>query len=91
MDIYRKDSMATLVKDNAYVGRGIVIGKTADAKKAAVAYFIMGRSENSRNRVFTAKDGGIITEAADPSKLEEAEAVKAQVKANADRLAELEK
>ena len=37
MDIYRKDSMATLVKDNPYVGRGIVIGKTADAKKAAVA------------------------------------------------------
>ena len=55
MDIYRKDSMATLVKDNAYVGRGIVIGKTADAKKAAVAYFIMGRSENSRNRVFIEK------------------------------------
>ena len=69
MDIYRKDSMATLVKDNAYVGRGIVIGKTADAKKAAVAYFIMGRSENSRNRIFEETADGIRTRAFDESKM----------------------
>ena len=71
MDIYRKDSMATLVKDNAYVGRGIVIGKTADAKKAAVAYFIMGRSENSRNRVFIEKGDEVIIEPFDVSKVED--------------------
>ena len=51
MDIYKINSMKELVKD-PYVGRGIVIGKTPDGTKAAVAYFIMGRSENSRNRVF---------------------------------------
>ena len=56
---------------NSYPGRGIVIGQSADGKQAVIAYFIMGRSANSRNRVFTAKDGGIITEAADPSKLED--------------------
>ena len=56
---------------NAYPGRGIVIGKSGDGKSAVIAYFIMGRSANSRNRVFTAKDGGIITEAADPAKLED--------------------
>ena len=71
MDIYRKDSMATLVKDNAYVGRGIVIGKTADAKKAVVAYFIMGRSENSRNRVFVAEGDGVKTRAFDESKMQD--------------------
>ena len=57
------------LKNNTYPGRGIVIGKTPDGKNAVTAYFIMGRSENSRNRVFTEKDGGIITEAFDPSKL----------------------
>ena len=55
--------------NNTYPGRGIAIGKTPNGKNAVVVYFIMGRSENSRNRVFTEKDGGIITEAADPSKL----------------------
>lgn len=59
------------LKNNTYPGRGIVIGKTPDGKNAITAYFIMGRSENSRNRVFTEKDGGIITEAFDPSKLED--------------------
>ena len=59
------------LKENTYPGRGIVIGESKDGKKAVTAYFIMGRSANSRNRVFTAKDGGIITEAADPSKLED--------------------
>ncbi|MCM1365340.1 MAG: IMP cyclohydrolase, partial [Ruminococcus sp.] len=45
--MYKINDIGELIKDNAYVGRGIVIGKTADAKKAAIAYFIMGRSENS--------------------------------------------
>jgi phosphoribosylglycinamide formyltransferase-1 len=52
-----------------YPGRGIVLGRSADGLRAVIAYFIMGRSENSRNRVFTVKDGGIVTEAADPSKM----------------------
>lgn len=55
---------------NAYPGRGIVIGKSADGKKAVTAYFIMGRSSNSRNRVFVEDGEGIRTEAFDPSKLE---------------------
>ncbi len=57
------------LKNNAYPGRGIVIGKSKDGKNAVIAYFIMGRSENSRNRVFTATNDGIITEAFDPSKM----------------------
>ena len=55
----------------SYPGRGIVIGLTPDAKKAAIAYFIMGRSSNSRNRVFVEEGEGIRTEAFDPSKLED--------------------
>ena len=54
---------------NAYPGRGIVIGKSADGKYAVTAYFIMGRSENSRNRVFVTEGEGIRTQAYDPSKL----------------------
>ena len=57
------------LKSNTYPGRGIVIGKSADGKSAVTAYFIMGRSVNSRNRVFTETEDGIKTEAADPSKL----------------------
>ncbi len=57
------------MQNNAYPGRGIVLGQSDDGKSAVIAYFIMGRSENSRNRVFTEKDGGIITEAFDPAKL----------------------
>lgn len=57
------------LKSNAYPGRGIVIGKSADGKSAVTAYFIMGRSENSRNRVFVEDGDGIRTEAFDPSKL----------------------
>lgn len=55
----------------SYPGRGIVIGRTPDGKKAAIAYFIMGRSANSRNRVFVEDGEGIRTEAFDPSKLED--------------------
>ena len=57
------------LKANSYPGRGIIIGKSADGKSAVTAYFIMGRSVNSRNRVFTQTEDGIKTEAADPSKL----------------------
>ncbi len=71
MDIYKINNIGELIHDNAYVGRGIVIGKTADAKKAAVAYFIMGRSENSRNRIFTEKNGEVFTEPFDASKVED--------------------
>ena len=56
MDVYKIHDIGELVKDNEYVGRGIVIGKTPDGKKAATAYFIMGRSENSRNRIFSEED-----------------------------------
>ena len=59
------------LSQNAYPGRGIVIGKTPDGKKAVTAYFIMGRSSNSRNRVFVTEGEGIRTEAFDPSKLED--------------------
>lgn len=57
------------LRANSYPGRGIIIGKSADGKNAVTAYFIMGRSVNSRNRVFTQTADGIKTEAADPSKL----------------------
>ncbi|MBR5596741.1 MAG: IMP cyclohydrolase [Lachnospiraceae bacterium] len=57
------------LRENTYPGRGIIIGKSADGTKAVTAYFIMGRSENSRNRVFVEEGQGIRTEAFDPSKL----------------------
>ncbi|CCZ61046.1 IMP cyclohydrolase [Hungatella hathewayi] len=57
------------LRGNSYPGRGIIIGKTPDGKKAVTAYFIMGRSENSRNRVFVEDGEGIRTQAFDPSKL----------------------
>lgn len=59
------------LKENAYPGRGIIIGKTPDGTKAVTAYFIMGRSSNSRNRVFVEDGEGIRTQAFDPSKLED--------------------
>ena len=71
MDIYQISNMGELVRENEYVGRGIVIGKTPDGSKAACAYFIMGRSENSRNRIFTEKDRDLYTEPFDPAKLED--------------------
>ncbi|MBR3082941.1 MAG: IMP cyclohydrolase [Clostridiales bacterium] len=61
--------LGELLKSNAYPGRGIVIGRSEDGSKAVTAYFIMGRSVNSRNRVFTETEDGIKTEAFDPSKL----------------------
>ena len=62
-------SLANELAGNSYPGRGIVIGKSADGKYAVTAYFIMGRSENSRNRVFVEDGEGIRTQAFDPSKL----------------------
>ena len=59
------------LKSNDYPGRGIIIGKSADGKSAVTAYFIMGRSVNSRNRVFVEDGDGIRTQAHDPSKLED--------------------
>ena len=66
-----KLSLAKELNSNAYPGRGIVIGVSEDGKKAVTAYFIMGRSSNSRNRVFVEEGEGIRTEAFDPSKLED--------------------
>ena len=64
-------SLEKELKENSYPGRGIVIGKSADGMKAVAAYFIMGRSENSRNRIFVEDGEGIRTQAFDPSKLED--------------------
>lgn len=62
-------SLEKELKENSYPGRGIVIGRSADGKHAVTAYFIMGRSENSRNRIFVEEGEGIRTQAYDPSKL----------------------
>lgn len=64
-----KISLKDDLRSNSYPGRGIIIGKTPDGTKAVTAYFIMGRSENSRNRVFVQDGEGIRTQAFDPSKL----------------------
>ena len=58
-------SLADLLANNTYPGRGIVIGKSADGKNAMIAYFIMGRSVNSRNRIFEVFEGGMRTKAFD--------------------------
>lgn len=63
-------TVQTLLKDNTYPGRGIILGINKKGH-AIIAYFIMGRSENSRNRIFTRQDDGIITQAADPQKLQD--------------------
>lgn len=62
-------SLAQELQENAYPGRGIVLGRSEDGTKAVAAYFIMGRSENSRNRIFVEEREGIRTQAYDPSKL----------------------
>ena len=69
--IMKTVSIAEELKNNSYPGRGIIIGRTPDGKKAVTAYFIMGRSENSRNRVFVEEGEGIRTQAFDPAKLED--------------------
>jgi len=67
----KKLSLENELQNNAYPGRGIVIGKSEDGKYAVTAYFIMGRSSNSRNRIFVEEGKGIRTQAFDPSKLED--------------------
>ena len=71
MNVYEIKSMAERLSGNTYPGRGIVLGVTPDGKTAVAAYFIMGRSANSRNRVFVTEGEGIRTQAFDPSKLED--------------------
>ncbi len=61
--------MTAYLQDNPYPGRGIMLGRSADSKYAVIAYFIMGRSENSRNRVFEETEDGIRTKAFDESKM----------------------
>lgn len=65
----KSNDIAVLLSENSYPGRGIIIGRSEDGSKAVTAYFIMGRSVNSRNRVFTEDGEGIRTQAFDPSKL----------------------
>ena len=65
----KKNEISELLRNNAYPGRGIVLGKSPNGKYAITAYFIMGRSENSRNRVFVEDGEGIRTQAFDPAKL----------------------
>ncbi len=67
MNVYEVGSMSEKLATNAYPGRGIVLGITPDGKKSVAAYFIMGRSVNSRNRIFALEPDGIRTEAHDPS------------------------
>ncbi len=71
MDIYKINNIADLIKDNEYVGRGIIIGKTTDGTKAVSAYFIMGRSENSRNRIFKENGEDVVIYPFDESKVED--------------------
>ncbi len=71
MDIYKVNDIAELIEGNPYVGRGIVTGLSEDGKNAVAAYFIMGRSANSRNRVFAEHGADVYTEPFDPSKVED--------------------
>lgn len=71
MNVYEVKTMKERLEGNSYPGRGIVVGKSADGTKACAAYFIMGRSANSRNRVFTVKNGEVFTEPFDASKVED--------------------
>ncbi|MDO4418836.1 MAG: IMP cyclohydrolase [Ruminococcus sp.] len=71
MDIYKINNIAKLIEGNSYVGRGIVIGKTEDGTKALTAYFIMGRSNNSRNRIFVENGDEVIIHPYDASKVED--------------------
>ena len=71
MEIYKRNDIEELITGNSYVGRGIVAGLSDNGKYAVAAYFIMGRSANSRNRIFTKKNGEIFTEPFDVSKVED--------------------
>ena len=71
MDVYKIHRIDELIAGNSYVGRGIILGKTPNGKKAVSAYFIMGRSSNSRNRIFEERDDAVYTKAFDESKVED--------------------
>lgn len=71
MNVYEVGTMAEKLKGNSYPGRGIVLGMTPDGKKAVAAYFIMGRSVNSHNRIFVEEPDGIRTEAYDPGLMQD--------------------
>ena len=71
MNIYEIHDIGSLIRDNSYVGRGIIIGKSANGRNAVAAYFIMGRSANSRNRVFREINDALFTEPFDPAKVED--------------------
>lgn len=71
MNVYKIDSLSDILSANTYPGRGIVIGKTPDGTKAAIAYFIMGRSENSRNRIFREEGTDVTIYPYDESKVED--------------------
>ena len=71
MNIYKINDIGELINGNSYVGRGIVAGKSADGTKAVTAYFIMGRSENSRNRIFVENSEEVIIHPFDASKVED--------------------
>ncbi len=71
MNIYEVKSIGEWIKGNPYVGRGIITGTSANGKYAVNAYFIMGRSANSRNRIFALRDGAVYTEPFDASKVED--------------------
>lgn len=71
MSVYTTRQFKDIVSGNAYPGRGIIVGESEDGQYAVTAYFIMGRSVNSRNRVFIEKGDALYTEAFDPSKLED--------------------
>ena len=70
-DIYKINNIEDLLSNNTYPGRGLIVGKTPDGTKSVAAYFIMGRSENSRNRIFVDKNDAVFTEPFDPSKVED--------------------
>ena len=71
LNIYKISDIGELIRENPYVGRGIVVGKSKNGKNAVTAYFIMGRSANSRNRVFALRKGALYTEPYDASKVED--------------------
>ncbi len=71
MNIYETPDISQRLSGNTYPGRGIVLGLTADGTRAVAAYFIMGRSANSRNRIFTVKNGELFTEPFDASRVED--------------------
>ena len=71
MNIYEINNIGKLINGNPYVGRGIITGTSANGEYAVNAYFIMGRSQNSRNRIFAVRDGSVFTEPFDASKVED--------------------